>query len=118
MHARATVDHLQPRPGDESDAAQTQVLDDLNMLVRTGGCARRESELRELFATAELRVTNVAPLGFARSVVKAMRVTEAKTKPRLLGTDAPLELANRWPYANCIEILGAGSPHWTMSATG
>jgi hypothetical protein len=83
---------------DESDAAQAQVQDDLNML-RTGGRARRESELRELFATAELRVTK---RGATRARAASSEGCDEATVTR---TDAPLELANRWPYANCIEIL-------------
>jgi len=47
-HARLLViDFLLPQPGDESAAAQAQVPDDLNMLVKTGGHDRRASELRE-----------------------------------------------------------------------
>jgi hypothetical protein len=46
------------------------------MLVRTGGHGRRESELRELFAGAELQVTSVLPLGFAGSIVEGMRRCE------------------------------------------
>jgi hypothetical protein len=67
------IDHLLPEPGDVSANAQAQVLDDLTMLVRTGGRGRRESELRELFTSAGLEVKRVAPLAFARSIVEVMR---------------------------------------------
>ncbi len=56
------IDYLLPQPGDESAAAQAQVLDDLNMSVRTGGHGRRASNC-ELFASVGLQVTNVLPLG-------------------------------------------------------
>jgi hypothetical protein len=68
------VDHLLPQPGEVSVDAQAQVLDDLTMLVRTGGRGRRESEFGELFAAAGLRVTRVAPLGFGRSIVEGMHI--------------------------------------------
>ena len=67
------IDHLLPQPGDVSATAQAQVLDDLTMLVRTGGRGRCESELRELFTSAGLEVTRVAPLAFARNIVEGMR---------------------------------------------
>ncbi len=67
------IDYLLPQPGDESAGAQAQVLNDLSMLVRTGGGGRCEFEIRELFATAGLQVTRVAPLGISRSVVEGMR---------------------------------------------
>ncbi len=67
------LDYLLPQPGDVSAAAQAQQLDDLNMLVRTGGRGRYEGELRDLFSTAGLRVSGVRPLGFARSLVEGMR---------------------------------------------
>jgi hypothetical protein len=62
-----------PQPGDRSAAAQAQQLDDLNMLVRTGGRSRHESELRGLLDKAGLRVSSVRPIGFARSLVEAVR---------------------------------------------
>jgi orsellinic acid C2-O-methyltransferase len=68
------IDHLLPQPGEASADAQAQVLDDLTMLVRTGGRGRRESELRELFTNAGLQVTRVAPLGFARRIVEGMHI--------------------------------------------
>lgn len=76
MNERArllVIDFFQPLPGDESAAAQAQVLDDLNMLVRTGGRGRRVSELGDLFSDAGLHVAEVRPLGFARSVVEGRR---------------------------------------------
>jgi hypothetical protein len=68
------IDHLLPQPGETGADAQAQVLDDLTMLVRTGGRGRRESELRELFPRAGLKVTRVARLPFARSIVEGMRI--------------------------------------------
>jgi hypothetical protein len=67
------IDALQPQCGDESPAARSRVLEDLNMLVRTGGRGRRESELRDLCGAAGLRVTNVQPLAFASSMVEVRR---------------------------------------------
>lgn len=72
-HGRLLViDSLQPEPNEQSAAAQTQVLDDLTMLVRTGGRGRRASEFRELLATAGLHVTNMTPVGFAQSLIEAV----------------------------------------------
>ena len=66
------IDSLQPEPDEQSAAAQIQVLDDLTMLVRTGGRGRRASEFRELLAMAGLHVTNVRPVGFVQSIIEAV----------------------------------------------
>jgi hypothetical protein len=68
------IDHLLPQPGEASADAQAQMLDDLTMLVRTGGHGRTESELRDLLTAAGLQVTRVVPLGFARTMIEGMRI--------------------------------------------
>ena len=35
------------------------LLSDLNMVIRTGGCERTETEYRELYKAAELKLTKV-----------------------------------------------------------
>ena len=68
------IDHLLPQLGEASADAQAQMLDDLTMLVRTGGRSRCESELRGLFTAAGFEVTRVVSLGFARSLIEGMRM--------------------------------------------
>jgi hypothetical protein len=57
------IDHLLPHPGEASADAQTQVLDDLTMLVRTGGRGRRESEVRDCSQEPGCRSHELPPCG-------------------------------------------------------
>jgi hypothetical protein len=44
---------------------------DLNMLVRTGGCERTESEYRAFLAAAGLRLERIVPTGTPVSLIEA-----------------------------------------------
>jgi hypothetical protein len=57
-------------------AAQAVTLNDLNMLVTSGGRERTEAEFQALFITAGFRLTNIiitqAPMGFR--VIEGVRL--------------------------------------------
>ena len=51
--------------------AQTQLLSDLNMLVRNGGRERTDAEYSALFAAAGLRLSRVIPTGIEIGLIEA-----------------------------------------------
>jgi hypothetical protein len=52
-------------------AVQAELLMDLDMLVRTGGCERTESEYRGFLAAAGLRLERIVPTGTPVSLIEA-----------------------------------------------
>lgn len=62
------IERVLPARIAQSSAAQAVTLNDLNMLVTSGGRERTEAEFRALFAAAGFRLTNIivtqAPMGF------------------------------------------------------
>ena len=61
-----------PEVGEVTPRAQLQFLNDLNMLVRTGGRERTEREFRDLFAAGGLRLTRILPVSFTASALEAV----------------------------------------------
>lgn len=70
------VERVLPARTSQSSATQAVTLNDLNMLVTSGGHERTEAEFRALFSAAGFRLTNIivtqAPMGF--SVIEGVRV--------------------------------------------
>jgi len=70
------VERVLPARISQSNPAQAVTLNDLNMLVTSGGHERTEAEFRALFSVAGFRLTNIiatqAPMGF--SVIEGVRV--------------------------------------------
>lgn len=70
------IERILPARTAQSIATQAITLNDLNMLVTSGGHERTAAEFRALFAAAGFRLTNIiatqAPMGF--SVVEGVRV--------------------------------------------
>jgi len=52
--------------------AQTQLLADLNMLVRNGGRERTDAEYGTLLAAAGLRLSRTIPTGIEIGLIEAM----------------------------------------------
>lgn len=69
------IERVLPTRIAQSSATQAVTLNDLNMLVTSGGHERTEAEFRALFAAAGFRLTNIvatqAPMGF--SVIEGVR---------------------------------------------
>ena len=63
---RVLPDRVEPTP-----AVQSQVLSDLNMMVRTGGRERTEGEFGALLAATGFRLERVVPTGAPVSLVEA-----------------------------------------------
>jgi hypothetical protein len=64
---RAIPERIEP-----SAVARSQVLGDLNMLVRNGGRERTEVEYRALLAAARLQLTRTVPSGTEYSIIEAV----------------------------------------------
>jgi hypothetical protein len=64
---RAIPERIEP-----SAVVRSQMLGDLNMLVRNGGRERTEAEYRVLLAAARLRLTRTIPSGTEYSIIEAV----------------------------------------------
>jgi hypothetical protein len=73
------IEQMPPTRITPSAIAQSQMLSDLNMLVRTGGRQRTEEEFRTLFSEAGFDLVGVTPTQTAYSVIKGERREAAPT---------------------------------------
>ena len=65
------VERVIPETVTPDAVVRTQLLGDLNMLVRNGGRERTEDEYRALLATADLKLTRTIPTGTEYTLVEA-----------------------------------------------
>lgn len=67
------VERVLPEIAEPTFPAQSKVMSDLTMLVRTGGRERTANEFRDLLAQAGLRATRIVPTSSPVSVIEAVR---------------------------------------------
>jgi hypothetical protein len=100
------LERMLPERVEPTPEVRPLALSDLNMLVRTGGRERTESEFRALLGAAGLRLLRTVPTGTPLSLVEAVPACPSSAQP--CGTPMSVARARSARLDEPVQVVGSG----------